>query len=197
MYMLIRAFFSGLRTLLTWTSALLAVIWAWSAGEGLLQAAWCRAFRARRLRPDEIAASLEVHPPGLIDYECVRVTDDSPICRVNGGRAFTSFNVVHYPSNGVDLGTAVHELSHIAQYQHIGSRMMVEALYAQLLGSGYSYGDLRQARRQGKLFRHFNREQQAQLCDDYYRASHGEKAWFGGTAEDLQPFIDDMRDGGF
>ena len=62
---------------------------------------------------------------------------------------------------------------------------------------GYNYGDLVQARADGKHFSDFNREQQAQICEDYYKVKTGATADYAGTEASLAPFIEDMRTGAF
>jgi len=160
-----------------------------------LQRAWCALFGGRKLTAEEIAASLEVHPVGAIPYDRICVSEGSPALKVNGNRAMATAHVIHAPVGGLDIPTMVHELSHVLQYQKVGPVMMVQALYGQLFGGGYNYGDLGQLRLTGKRFVHLNREQQAQVCEDYYRLRHGMVAWFSNRVEDLEPFVADMRRG--
>jgi hypothetical protein len=97
----------------------------------------------------------------------------------------------------LDLPTAVHELTHVAQYEKIGAVYMPQALHAQYTTMGYDYGDLTQARADGKHFSDFNREQQAQICEDHYLVATGGTPEYTGTAANLAPFIEDMRTGAF
>jgi hypothetical protein len=194
---LFRAFLALPLLAFDWAGRLL-FWWHWLAAfVELLERGWCAVFPVRPLRNDEMAASLEVHGPGRIPYQDVRVDDTSLLCRINGRRAVATRYLVHYAAGRADLATAVHELSHVAQYAQHGPIIMPQALYAQVLGGGYDYGDLARARLAGKRFRNFNREQQAQICDDYYRALHGLTTRFGATLADLQPYVDDMRRVGF
>jgi hypothetical protein len=43
------------------------------------------------------------------------------------------------------------------------------------------------ARAAGKHFHDFNREQQAQIAQDYYNDKHGNRTEWGGTVATLQP----------
>ncbi|MGZ4170219.1 MAG: hypothetical protein ACXVR1_00475 [Solirubrobacteraceae bacterium] len=97
----------------------------------------------------------------------------------------------------LDIETAVHELTHVAQYEHVGAVDMPQALHGQASEMGYDYGDLAKAHADGKHYKDFNREQQAQIAEDYYLVTHGRGGYYGGTAETLQPFIDEMRAGAF
>ena len=91
---------------------------------------------------------------------------------------------------------AVHELTHVGQYEQVGAVYMPEALHAQ--GSaGYDYGNLTNAWAAGRRFADLNREQQAALCEDYYKVRNGLPAEFGATEAELAPFIADMRAGNF
>ena len=158
----------------------------------LLEITWGLIFRMRKLTDDERNASLEVHPSGMLPYELVWIDENSVLTWVNGGRAITTAHVLHFKKGGEPLHTVVHELSHVAQYQKTGSAYMAEAIHAQAFGAGYNYGNLTTQRTEGKHFKDFNREQQAQICEDYYLTLHG-----GGPTlvTDLQPFIDEMRTG--
>jgi len=70
---------------------------------------------------------------------------------------------------------------------------MFEALYAQFFGEGYNYGDLAESRENGLHLTAFNREQQAQICQDYYRILHGKSPFYSGSEETLRPYITDWR----
>lgn len=155
-----------------------------------LEIIWGMIFRMRKLTDAERNASLEVHPSGMIPYGLVWVDENSVLTWVNGGRAITTAHVLHFVKGGEPLHTVVHELTHVAQYEKIGSAYMAEAIHAQAFGAGYNYGNLATQRTAGKHFHDFNREQQAQICEDYYSALHGT----GTTSQaDLQPYIDEMR----
>jgi hypothetical protein len=168
---------------------------------------WGLIFRMRKLKQQEIDASLEVHAKGQIPYWMVRVDEDSLLVRglnklgkLTGAKdqaeAITLMHIIHADSK-LKVDTAVHELTHVAQYEQAGSIYIPEALHAQYLGSGYDYGDPVKARAAGKHYRDFNREQQAQIAQDYYNDKHGNPTEWHGTVATLQPFVDEMRKGDF
>jgi hypothetical protein len=173
-----------------------------------LQLIWGMIFHTRELTEGEIKASKEVHGEHLIPYAKTRVDQHSYLVRLGKWvnqlfgdksateRAITTFHIIHSPEV-LDIETAVHELTHVAQYEHVGAVYMPQALHGQLSEMGYDYGDLGQARTDGKHYKDFNREQQAQIAEDYYLIKHGRAPYYGGTAADLQPFVDEMRTGAF
>ena len=172
-----------------------------------LQLLWGLIFRLRPLTPAERAASASVHPPGLIPYWQVRVDDNSYLIKIGAALAavfktrvspgaITTMHIIHAPAGGLDPPVAVHELTHVGQYEKVGTVYMPEALHAQG-GAGYDYGNLTNARAGGRRFADFNREQQASICADYYRVRNGLSAGFGATEAELAPFIADMRAGNF
>jgi hypothetical protein len=71
----------------------------------------------------------------------------------------------------------------------VGAVYAFQALHAQNTPEGYDYGGaegLQAAKDAGKGFLSFNREQQAQIVQDYYRIRTGRSPDFGaGTAADL------------
>lgn len=169
-----------------------------------LELLWGLIFRLRPLTSAEIGASGSVHPSGLIPYWQVRVDDDSVLLRIGVALAglfktkvtpgaVTTMHVIHLPKGGVGLEVMVHELTHVAQYELIGAIYMPQALHAQGTAAGYNYGDLTAAHTSGKHYADMNREQQAQICEDYYLVTHGSPAVYGATAAELAPFIADMR----
>jgi hypothetical protein len=130
----------------------------------------------------EIAAGRRVLGAHAIRWNEVRVATGGwlrPVFVANRGRAFVTFHTVNVPGNapGVDglatpLATMVHELVHVLQYERVGSVYIPQALAAQFGAEGYDYGGaegLAAARRAGKRLAWFNREQQAQIAEDYFR----------------------------
>ncbi|GGF03377.1 eCIS core domain-containing protein [Flavobacterium limi] len=165
----------------------------------ILQLLWGLIFRMRKLTDVEINASLQVHPAGMIPYDLVYVDEGSLVAYISGYfsgggyRAVTTAHIIH-AAPGEDTATMVHELSHVAQYENAGSVYMAQAIHAQAFGEGYNYintdGTFKHAH-----FNEFNREQQASICEDYYKSLNG----LGGraSAAALQPFINEMRSGRF
>ncbi|MGD9614582.1 MAG: DUF4157 domain-containing protein [Alphaproteobacteria bacterium] len=184
------------------------------AGE-FLQFLWARFNRMAPLNTAQIGAAQEVHPPGLIPYSQIRVDYDSLIARLSelfspgfSGSAFaqifgtsgaqhravTTMHVIH-AGHTMDEALAVHELTHVAQYELVGAMYMPQAIHAQQFGLGYNYnkldGSLSASIAAGRTYADFNREQQAMICEDYYRVRHGLGARHGGTASELEHFIAD------
>jgi hypothetical protein len=168
---------------------------------------WGLIFRLRPLTAEERAASASVHhPANLILYWQVRVGDDSYLIKIGvllanlfrtkvTPSAITSRHIVHAPAAGRSMPLAVHELTHVAQYESVGAVSMLEALHAQ--GSAAGYGDLTAAWTASIRFAGVNREQQASICADYYRVCRGRPAEFGATEAGLASSIANMRSGRF
>ena len=186
----------------------------------LLTFLWSTGGRLRGIRPltgAQIAASQEVHPPGLIPYWVVRVDHDSIVSRLSAlfsgkgtvwsqvfgigapeFRAVTTMHMIHV-GTVMDEPLAVHELTHVAQYELVGAMYMPQALHAQqTMGhAAYDYdmnphGSLAAAAAAGATFAEFNREQQAQICEDFYLAKHGLVPRQGGALADLEYFVNDF-----
>ena len=65
----------------------------------------------------------------------------------------------------------MHELTHVYQFELVGSVYIWQALRAQR-AAGYRYGGWQQLEKDwsnGKHFGDYNREQQGQIVQDYYR----------------------------
>jgi hypothetical protein len=171
-----------------------------------LSALWGTIFHLRPLDQSEINASGSIHPGGQIPYDQVWVDEGSMIAKLSnmgtGGMtlAVTTMHILHLPGTGVMPGDlAVHELTHVAQYEKVGAIYMAQAIHAQIAGSQYDYGDLT-----GKHFSDLDREAQAELCDNYYSmggdgaAAGTTKTTRGGTVntvEKIRPLIAEMRAG--
>lgn len=173
-----------------------------------LQIVWGLIFRMRKLTPAERKASEEVHPPGMIPYDLIRVDENSVISMI-GGAAVTTFHVLHYPKGGIPLDVVVHELTHVAQYENVGAVYMPQAVHAQAkygrtggVGSGSAYdyertGSLASQRAAGKKYKDLNRESQAELVQDFYNCKISNSGTYKTACADFIPFIDDMQRGEF
>lgn len=160
---------------------------------------WRILTRATPLTGTEITAAANVLGPLALRYQDIRVAQRGILRLVfaaNGGRAFTTFHTVNMPDLGghqrTNLDILVHELVHVYQYERAGSRYFAEALLAQQ-EEGYGYGGaegLGLARDQGKRLRDFNREQQAQIVQDYYTLARYDR-----DASVYEPFIEQLRQG--
>jgi hypothetical protein len=151
------------------------------------------------LTPAEITAASLVLGPNAIRYEDVRVAQGGVLTWVfahNGQRAFATFHTINVPQEGrhqrENIDIVVHEIIHVYQYERAGSRYFAEALVGQK-EEGYNYGGsdgLKAAISQGRRLRDFNREQQAQIAQDYYAGMR--------IKADLiayEPFIRQLREG--
>lgn len=160
---------------------------------------WRALTRTTPLTGAEIAAAAGILGPFALRYHDVRVAEGGIlrlIFRLNGNRAFAAFHTVNVPTGGgherANLDIVLHELIHVFQYERAGSRYFAEALLAQQR-EGYDYGGpagLVAARGQGKRLRNFNREQQAQIVQDYYL--HLRHGW---DVAAFEPFITELRAG--
>jgi hypothetical protein len=173
----------------------------------ILQLLWGLVFRMRHLNKAERDASEEVHAKGQIPYWKVRVDEKSYLIKIGqklaslfgtktSPAAITTMHVIHAPKL-LDLPVAVHELTHVAQYEKVGGIYMPQALHGQGSTESYNYGNLTNARAAKKKYRDFNREQQAAIAEDFYKAKHGIPTEFGATQTELQHYVDQMRKGEF
>lgn len=155
------------------------------------------------LTDEEIQAISLVLGPNAMRYKEVRVASGGLfewVFRINGNLAFATWHTVNFPRNGrstrANLPILVHELIHVYQYEQVGSRYLGEAIYALITTNRqcYDYGSvqgLQKAAMKGQKFCHYNREQQAQIGQDYF------VLWQKG--EDVvavyEPFISQLRKG--
>lgn len=140
---------------------------------------WRTITRVSPLTGEEIAAASLVLGPRALRYQDVRVAEGGVlgwVFRRNGNRAFATFHTVNLPEQGhhqrTNIEIVVHEIIHVYQYEQAGSRYFAEALLGQR-GEGYGYGGpegLVAAAARGKRLADFNREQQAQIAQDYFAA---------------------------
>ncbi|MBM3945263.1 MAG: DUF4157 domain-containing protein [SAR202 cluster bacterium] len=165
---------------------------------------WRLLARTSPLTQAEIDTAESVLGPGAIDFPRVRVAEGrvlSLVFKLNKRRAFTLFHTVNMPTEGAhtrsNLSLLVHELTHSLQYETVGSAYIPQALAAQRSAEGYNYGGstgLAHANANGKRLADFNREQQAQIAQDYYTLVVQQGAGADPAVRDAyQPFIDDLR----
>ena len=154
------------------------------------------------LTAEEQAMMREVLGDGAMRYGEVRVAEGGLLDWVfahNGNLAFTTWRTVNFPRNGrhtrANRAILVHELTHVYQYEQVGSRYLGEAIYMLIKTKRdcYNYDGvegLRQACAVGTRYRDYNREQQAQIVQDYF--------WRGENGQDVtayEPFMADVRAG--
>lgn len=120
-----------------------------------------------------------------IQYEKVCIAENGLVglvLNVLGNPAVTVFHTINLPKNSSlsrndpnqGLETVIHELTHVYQFEHLGSRYITECLIAQhqVDYDCYNYGGaegLRQARDTGKTLKGFDREQQASIVEGYLK----------------------------
>lgn len=155
--------------------------------------------RVSPLTGEEIGATAAILGPTAIRYTDVRVAEGGVLNLIfarNQERAFTTFHTINLPTQGphqrAHFAILLHELVHVYQYERTGGLYIAEAIYAQNT-AGYDYGgpdELQQCLATGIRYRNFNREQQAQLVQDYY-----ERRVAGLPVATYESFIADMRQG--
>lgn len=161
--------------------------------------AWRALTRTSPLTGAEIAAANSVLGPNAVRYQDIRVAQGGVLKWVfafNGQRAFATFHTLNLPERGrhqrENIDIVVHEIVHVYQYERAGSRYFAEALLGQH-EDGYNYegtDGLRAALSKGKRLRDFNREQQAQIAQDYFAAVRGR-----ADLSAFEPFIRELREG--
>ncbi len=131
-----------------------------------------------------------------INYSKIRIDEFSFIAWIGAimnrclKMGVTTFHTINFnrkiqtEAGNADMKWLIHELTHIAQMEHCGSKYLVEAIYAQVM-EGYAY----------KLgskphLRDYNREQQASIIADYYAICS-----IGGSTETYNPYIAELRAG--
>lgn len=170
-------------------------------GPRLLEIIWRLLTKVRALSVTEFQAASSVLGASAIRYGDVRVADGGLlwlIFKFNKRRAFATFHTINIPSSRSRLAVVVHELTHVYQFELIGSIYIWQALRAQW-SDGYRYGGWRQLEKDwsnGKHFDDYNREQQGQIAQDYYSKVVAK----GLSAEDpvyqaYEPFINELRNG--
>jgi hypothetical protein len=127
-------------------------------------------FNTRVLSASELKAGKSIFGTS-INFDFVRVDIGAVIGPAFSHRAYTSFHTINtWGTESKD--TMVHELTHVWQYENAGAIYMPQAVHAQVWGGGYEYGDVAelQARKiAGRGLLSFNREQQAQIVEDFFR----------------------------
>jgi hypothetical protein len=159
-----------------WVLTLLSRVFDVLGGPELLEFILHLVTKARPLTGEEVTAGSSVLGPSAIRWGDVRVSEGGLlelVFALNQGRAFVTFHTINLPS-GEGIDTVVHELTHVYQYERAGSVYLGQALHAQAArGAGaYNYGGpvgLVAAKNSGKHYRDFNREEQAQISQDYYK----------------------------
>ena len=127
-------------------------------------------FNTRVLSASELKAAKSIFG-NSINFDFVRVDIGAVIGPAFSHRAYTSFHTINsWGTESTDV--MVHELTHVWQYENAGAIYMPQAIHAQKWGGGYDYGDvanLQLKKTAGEGLLSFNREQQAQIVQDFFR----------------------------
>jgi hypothetical protein len=192
-----RRLLAGVRSAGLWLLALVGRVIDLVGGPELLEAVLRATTRTSPLTDAEIAAGRDVLGPDGLRWSEVRVASGgllNPIFRLNKHRAFTAFHTINVPDSGrhtrTNIHIIVHEFVHVLQYECVGSVYIAQALHAQAT-VGYQYGGpgrLRHEREAGKRLRDYNREQQAQIAQDFYALYE-----LGRDTRAYEPLISEMR----
>jgi hypothetical protein len=160
--------------------------------------------RTSPLTAAEVAAAEAVLGKGAIRFGDVRIAEGGLlelVFRLNKKRAFATWHTVNLPEEGrhgrSNSSLLVHELTHVYQYERVGTVYIGQALQAQrrLGRRAYDYGGpagLLEARAAGKRYNDYNREQQGQIAQDYYLLRQRRE----DTAA-YEPFISELKAGAF
>ena len=192
-----------------WVLTLLSRVFDVFGGPEIAEFIWHILANARSLTSTEKSAGQSVLGASAIRWDDVRVSQGGLldiVFRLNNDRAFVLFHTINLPP-GDGLDVVVHELTHVFQYETVGSLYLGQAIHAQNTG-GYEYGidnsqseasrvaGLQQRRASGETFSSLNREQQGQVAQDYYKwvITPG-RATTHATTLAFQPFIDDLKAG--
>ncbi len=180
-------------------AALSAYLWDLAGGPELFSVLWRLVTRTSALTQEELERATNVLGEEAIRFRDVRVAEGGLLNLIftrNGGRGFVTYHTVNLPRtygrNRSEAGLLVHELVHVLQHERLGSVYIGQCLRAQRT-EGYDYGGaegLRTAREQGKRLCDFNREQQAQIAEDYYNFCR-----VGADVTAYEPFIRDLQEG--
>jgi hypothetical protein len=156
------------------------------------------------LTAEEITMMSEIIGPDAIRYHETRVAQGgilSLIFKLNGNLAFATWRTINIPRTGrhtrENKPLIAHELTHVYQYEMIGSRYLGEAIYMLIKTKRdcYDYGGrngLVLACSAGIHYSDYNREQQAMIVQDYCALQQ-----MGADVSAYQPFITEVQQGLF
>jgi hypothetical protein len=149
-------------------------------------------FNTRTLNSSEVKAAKSVFGT-RINTDFVRVDERAVIGPLFTDRAYTSFHTIN-SWGGESIDVMIHELTHVWQYENSGAIYMPQAVHAQKWGGGYQYGGvsgLQAKQATGKGLLSFNREQQAQIIQDFFQLrQNGTISGSPATSADLPLYAD-------
>lgn len=191
----------GLTIFIYWIHASLWYSFDIVGGPELIQIVIRTFSETRALSNDEIGAVQAVLGPKAIRFRDVRIASGGlllPIFRRNGNRAFATWHTINLPASKTsDVSLMVHELTHVYQYERVGSPYIGQGLWAQYKHKrhAYHYGEsegLLAGRAAGKRLCDYNREQQCQIAQDFFTLIQEKR-----DTEAYNPFIGDLQRGLF
>lgn len=187
----------------TWVLEMVSRVFDVLGGPELMEFIWHMITKARPLSGNEIAAAQEVLGANAIRWGDVRVSQGGlldVVFALNNDRAFVTWHTVNFPE-GETIDVMVHELTHVYQYEHVGTVYLGGAIHAQATrgGDAYNYGGpdgLVEKQNNGGHYSDFNREEQAQISQDYYRwVLHGSGTLTDEQVQAYEYFIAELRAG--
>jgi hypothetical protein len=188
-----------LNSLIYWIQAMVWYIFDLMGGPELAQIGLRLVSETRSLTSEEMRLAKAVLGRRSIRFGDVRIATNGVLLyffRMNNNRAFATWHTVNLPaSKSGNVSLLVHELTHIYQYERVGSVYITQGLWAQYrLGkSAYDYGGidgLREGHAAGKRLSDYNREQQGQIAQDFLAQVLEE-----GDTDAYGPFIHDLKRG--
>lgn len=173
-----------------WLHLLLVQLFDLAGGPEICQFVMHLGMHTTPLTAAELTEARALFGSNNLRYRDIRLAEGgilNLIFRYNGGLAFATWYTIHLPyqrgtavSSRHNLPLLIHELTHVYQYHHVGSRYLGEAIYYLVTTKRdcYQYGGqtgLYSCWQHGKWFRQFNREQQAQIIQDYFTKLHAKQ----------------------
>lgn len=182
-----------------WSYAVFCYLFDLAGGPEILERMLRSMTETRPLNEAEIATATAVFGPRAIRYRDVRIAQRGILrqaFRLNKNRAFATWHTINLPDRGDEnLPLLIHELTHIFQYERVGSVYIGQGLWAQYqLGrKAYDYGGpagLADGRAARKRYSDYNREQQGQITQDYCALKLS-----GKNTAAYDPFIAELQAG--
>ena len=188
-----------LRNPVYWMQAFLWYGFDLVGGPEIVQISLRAVSNTRSLTEDEISSAEEALGSQAIRFGDVRIATGGLLIfffRKNKDRAFATWHTINLPSSKTeDVSLLVHELTHVLQYERVGSVYITQGLWAQFRYGkhAYDYGGiegLSKSHAAGKRLSDYNREQQGQIAQDYISRVNKDR-----ETEAYRPFIDDLHRG--
>ncbi len=161
-----------------------------------------------RLSEKEIEAASKVFGADSIRYDAVRVAEGRLLkltSWLHKNRGFVTFHTINFhkprDNSSKHIEIMVHELTHVFQFEVIGSIYLWQALRVQWKEGkkAYEYGGwkgLAANRNKGWHFRDYCREQQGRIAQDYYsEVIEKERSAEAPRRQAFEPFINELRNG--